>query len=186
MLDLIELRQRCSKGEQFRYLFFWGHQPSKNGTITQSCLSQWYATSFEIDGVEYPTAEHWMMASKARLFGDEESLRRILDAADPKTAKTLGRSVKNFDDGVWQSNCRQLVTEGNIATFGQNDALKAFLLETADQVLVEARPYDAIWGIGLKATDERAKHPDTWQGQNLPGFALMDVRADLENRFRGK
>jgi ribA/ribD-fused uncharacterized protein len=179
MMDLNELRRRCSEGEAFRFLYFWGHQPAKDGKITQSCLSQWYAASFEIAGNVYPTAEHWMMASKARLFDDQATLREILDSADPKTAKALGRKVKNFDDEVWKEHCRRLVTEGNVAKFGQNDDLQAFLLSTEDQVLVEASPYDRIWGIGRKATDERAKHPDTWQGENLLGFALMDVREAL-------
>ncbi len=179
MLDLEQLRRRCSEGEQFRYLFFWGHQPANDGSVTQSCLSQWYAASFKIAEFAYPTAEHWMMASKARLFADNESLQQILESADPKTAKALGRQVKNFDDKIWKENCLRLVTEGNLAKFSQNEALCAFLLNTEDQVLVEASPYDRIWGIGLAAADEKAKHPATWQGQNLLGFALMDVRAAL-------
>jgi ribA/ribD-fused uncharacterized protein len=179
MLDLTELRRRCSQGEQFHYLFFWGHQPSKDGGITPSCLSQWYAALFEIEGVVYPTAEHWMMASKARVFSDDESLESILKSPDPKTAKALGRGVKNFLGDVWDANCRRLVTEGNVAKFGQNANLRDFLLATGNKVLVEASPYDRIWGIGLPATDERAKHPETWEGQNLLGFALMDVRAAL-------
>ena len=89
--------------------------------------------------------------------------------------------MKNFDDDVWKANCRQLVTEGNMAKLSQNEALRAFLLSTGDQILVDASPYDRIWGIGLKATDAKAQHPDTWQGQNLLGFALMDVRAALAN-----
>lgn len=179
MLDLVELRRRCSTGEQFRYLFFWGHQPSKDGKITQTCMSQWYAASFKIEDVVYPTAEHWMMSAKARLFGDDESLQRILESTDPKVAKAIGKLVKNFDDDVWTANCRRLVTEGNVAKFSQNEDLRVFLLGTEDQVLVEASPYDRIWGIGLKAGDKETKHPDTWQGQNLLGFALMDVRATL-------
>ena len=117
-----------------------------------------------------------MMAAKARLFGDDDTLQQILECDDPKTAKALGLQVKNFDDKIWKKNCRQLVTEGNVAKFSQNEAICAFLLGTGKQVLVEASPYDRIWGIGLKATDEKAKHPDTWQGQNLPGFALIDER----------
>lgn len=179
MLSLEQLRRRCADGEQLRYLYFWGHQPSRNGKITSSCLSQWFAASFTIDDVFYATAEHWMMASKARLFGDDEALRNILTAADPKTAKALGRKVRNFDEAVWGKNCRQLVTDGNLAKFSQNEPLRDFLLSTGDQVLVEASPYDRIWGIGLKATDEKAKHPATWEGQNLLGFALMDVRTQL-------
>jgi ribA/ribD-fused uncharacterized protein len=179
-LDLAQLRRRCSEGEQFRYLFFWGHPPAKDGRITQSCLSQWFASPFKIDDVVYPTAEHWMMASKAKMFGDDESLQKILENVDPKTAKALGRGVLNFDDKIWRKNCRRLVTEGNLAKFGQNEALRQFLLATGDQVLVEASPYDRIWGIGLKAIDEKAQDPETWQGQNLLGFALMDVRAELD------
>jgi ribA/ribD-fused uncharacterized protein len=179
MLDLAQLRQRCSDGEQFRYLYFWGHQPAQDGKLTPSCLSQWFAVSFEIDGVVYPPAEHWMMASKARLFGDDESLRQILESTDPKTAKALGRAVKYFDDASWAKRCIRVVTEGNVAKFGQNDALRTYLLGTGDQVLVEASPYDRVWGIGLKATDEKARHPETWEGQNLLGFALMEVRARL-------
>lgn len=120
-----------------------------------------------------------MMASKARLFADAESLRLILGTTEPSLAKAVGRKVRNFDDEVWKANCRRLVTDGNLAKFGQNGPLNAFLLSTGDQVLVEASPYDRIWGIGLKATDAKALHPDTWQGQNLLGFALMDVRAAL-------
>jgi len=108
MLNVTDLRRRCADGEQFRYPFFWGHQPSKDGSITQSCLSQWFAASFEIDGVAYPTAEHWMMASKARLFSDEESLELIRTSTDPKTAKALGRKVKGFDGDVWDTHCRRL------------------------------------------------------------------------------
>lgn len=179
MLDLNLLRKRCSEGETFEYLYFWGHQPSKNVKITKSCFSQWCESSFTVDDVFYPTAEHWMMAAKARLFEDEEILAEILVASDAKTAKALGRKVQDFNDDVWKENARRLVTEGNVAKFSQNEELKAFLMGTGDSVLTEASPYDRIWGIGLKADDKRAKHPDTWQGQNLLGFALMDVRDAL-------
>lgn len=72
-----------------------------------------------------------------------------------------------------------LVVEGNVAKFSQNPDLKEFLLGTGDAVIVEASPYDKIWGIGLKANDERARNPETWRGENLLGFALMDVREEL-------
>ena len=182
MLDLDKLRLRSKNGEQFDYLYFWGHQPSKTGEITKSCLSQWYAAPFTVDGIVYQTAEHWMMAAKARLFRDEESLVQILESSDPKTAKALGRKVKNFDGSVWGQNARRLVTEGNIAKFSQNSHLREFLLATGNAVLVEASPFDRIWGIGLKADDDRAKTPAMWQGQNLLGFALMDVREAIAEK----
>lgn len=90
-----------------------------------------------------------MMAAEARLFGDNEMLKQILAAPDPQTAKALGRQVRGFDDAVWKASARHLVTEGNIAKFQQNPALRGFLLSTGDAVLVEASPRDCIWGIGL-------------------------------------
>ncbi len=176
MLDLDKLRKRCNNGEEFEFLFFWGHTPSRDGSVTKACFSQWFVSPFTVDGIIYPTAEHWMMAGKARLFQDHETLELILAAPDPKSAKALGRQVKGFKDDVWKANARRLVTEGNIAKFSQDERLKAFLLDTGTKVLVEASPYDRIWGIGLGAEDPKAKHPSTWQGDNLLGFALMDVR----------
>jgi len=181
MLDLEKLRKRCRQGENFEYLFFWGHTPSKDGSVTKACFSQWFVCPFTIEGIVYPTAEHWMMAGKARLFQDHETLELILAAADPKSAKALGRQVKDFKDDAWKANARRLVTEGNIAKFSQDQRLKAFLLDTGTKVLVEASPYDRIWGIGLGADDPQAKHPSTWQGDNLLGFALMDVREAIRN-----
>lgn len=179
MLDLKTLIQRCKNGESFDYLYFWGHQLSKSGQITKSCFSQWYPSPFLIDEIHYATAEHWMMASKARLFKDDEALARILETTDPKEAKKLGRKVRNFDEVLWKKEARRLVTEGNAAKFGQNAELKVFLIATGDSVLVEASPYDNVWGISLREDDERAKHPTSWQGQNLLGFVLMDVRDAL-------
>jgi ribA/ribD-fused uncharacterized protein len=77
----------------------------------------------------------------------------------------------------------RIVTEGNIAKFSQNEDLKSFLLGTGTQILVEASPYDRIWGIGLGAEDPNAKHPSTWQGENLLGFALMDAREAIRNIY---
>lgn len=179
MLDLNTLRKRCKDGESFEYLYFWGHQKAKSGKITKSCFSQWYPSPFLVAEVQYATAEHWMMASKARLFKDDETLAQILETMDPKDAKALGRKVKNFNEVLWKKEARRLVAEGNTAKFGQNAELKEFLLGTGDSILVEASPYDRIWGIGLKEDDERAKYPASWQGQNLLGFALMDVRESL-------
>jgi ribA/ribD-fused uncharacterized protein len=68
------------------------------------------------------------------------------------------------------------VIQGNLAKFSQNPLLERFLLETGTRVLVEAAPRDLIWGIGLGQNDPRAQDPATWQGLNLLGFALMEVR----------
>jgi len=164
-----------------KLLFFWGHQPSKDGRITTSCLSQWWPAPFSVDGLTYPTAEHWMMAGKARLFGDGQVATQILGAGSPRQAKQLGRQVSGFDAARWDAEKYRIVTEGSFEKFRQHKALGAFLLSTGDQVLVEASPVDRIWGIGLAADDERAGNPLLWRGENLLGFALMEAR----DRLRG-
>jgi ribA/ribD-fused uncharacterized protein len=162
-----------------KYLFFWGHQPSRDGSVTASCLSQWWPSPFTVDGRVFPTAEHYMMFSKAMLFGDADVAARVLDAGHPNEAKTLGRVVRGFDEETWAGNRYDIVVAGSVAKFGQNDDLRAYLLGTGNRVLVEASPLDRVWGIGLTADDERARSPDRWLGLNLLGYALMDAREKL-------
>lgn len=161
------------------YLFFWGHRPRRDGRIGKECLSQWWVAPFEVDGRTYPTAEHFMMAGKALLFGDRETAERIAAAATPAEAKALGRRVRGFDEGTWAAHRYDIVVRGNLAKFGAHAELREFLLGTGDRVLVEASPVDRVWGIGLAADDERAGDPSTWRGLNLLGEALMRVRAEL-------
>lgn len=179
-MNLTELKARHAKGEAIDFLFFWGHGPAPNGVITKSCLSQWWHAPFVVNGETFLTAEHWMMAAKARLFNDVETRTKILAATEPRVAKALGRKVRGFDETTWQQARYNLVVTGNIQKFKQNPELAAFLLETGDRVLVEASPYDPIWGIGLRETSVYAKRPDCWPGTNLLGFALMEVRKELQ------
>ncbi|CAM4001628.1 NADAR domain-containing protein [Flavobacterium branchiophilum] len=166
-----------------KFLFFWGHQPSKDGTLSKTCFSQWWESPFVVDGVEYKTAEHWMMAKKAALFVDTATLEKILACNSPAEAKKLGREVTNYDEQRWLNNRFQIVKEGNLHKFSQNKKLKEFLLNTKDNILVEASPVDAIWGIGMASDHKDCTHPERWRGLNLLGFALMEVRDELHNPF---
>ena len=170
------LTQKYNDPKDIPFLFFWGHQPSKDGSTTKSCFSQWWEAPFEVDGITYQTAEHWMMAGKARLFNDEEALQVILAAETPAKAKEGGRLVRNFDPIFWDEHKFELVVEGNVRKFAAYPELKAFLLGTGDQVLVEASPRDTIWGIGMSGENPAARDPSRWRGKNLLGFALMEAR----------
>ncbi|GGL97577.1 hypothetical protein GCM10010129_46660 [Streptomyces fumigatiscleroticus] len=172
-------------GTRLKYLFFWGHRPRPDGRIGASCLSQWWPSPFTAGGVEYATAEHWMMAGKARLFGDAEAERRVLAAGHPAEAKKAGRLVRGFDDAIWQRERFGIVVEGNVHKFAAHAALRDFLLGTGDRVLVEASPVDRVWGIGLAADDEAATDPERWRGENLLGFALMGARERLRHSSPG-
>ncbi|WP_380285057.1 NADAR family protein [Kitasatospora purpeofusca] len=184
--DPVDTRNRAAllaavaAGAEPKWLMFWGHQGQRDGSLGPGVLSQWWpGHPFTVDGVEYTTAEHWMMAGKARMFGDERTLARILAAPSPAEAKKLGRQVRNFDDATWTAGRFELVTEGNVAKFGGHQELRGYLLSTRQRVLVEASPLDRIWGIGLRADDERAPRPAEWRGENLLGFALMEARTRL-------
>ncbi|MEU9370647.1 NADAR family protein [Streptomyces avermitilis] len=166
-------------GARIKYLHFWGHRPRPDGRVGASCLSQWWPSPFTVDGVEYATAEHWMMAAKARLFGDEEAERSALEAPTPAHAKKAGRLVRGFDDSIWARERYGIVVEGSVHKFAAHTDLQAFLLGTSGRVLVEASPLDRVWGIGLAADDERAGDPERWRGPNLLGFALMEARERL-------
>jgi ribA/ribD-fused uncharacterized protein len=113
------------------------------------------------------------------LFGDEHAAARIRATTDPAKAKALGREVQGFDEQRWTAERFRIVVTGNLAKFGQHPDLREYLRSTGDKVLVEASPEDRVWGIGLAATDARAADPRTWRGQNLLGFALMEVRRRL-------
>ncbi|WP_405990486.1 NADAR family protein [Streptomyces sp. NBC_00986] len=166
-------------GTRVKYLHFWGHRPRPDGRVGASCLSQWWPSPFIVDGVPYATAEHWMMAGKARLFGDEEALARVLAAGHPSQAKTAGRLVRGFDEEIWARERFGIVVEGSVHKFTGDAEMRAFLLGTGDRVLVEASPVDRVWGIGLAADDAAAGDPERWRGPNLLGFALMVARGRL-------
>ncbi len=179
MTNLEELQRAWMAGDRPKFVMFWGHSVEADGRITAACLSQWFPSPFTVDGVPYATAEHWMMASKARLFGDREMLDRILEARSPAEAKKLGGMVRGFDEQTWRSERFAIVTTGNLHKFGQNGELCAFLRTTGTKVLVEASPVDRIWGIGLAKDAPEACDPLRWRGLNLLGFALMEARKKL-------
>ena len=157
------------------FVFFWGHIARAEKQM-KACLNQWFPCSFMVDDIYYNCAEQFMMAEKARLFHGEDALQKIMQAYDPMEQKKLGRRVQGYDDAVWKACCYDVVVRGNAAKFFQNEKLHDFLNSTGDKVLVEASPKDSVWGIGLDENSPDAINPKRWQGTNLLGFALMEVR----------
>lgn len=142
-------------------------------------FGQWTDSPFEIDGHSWLCAEQYMMAEKARLFGDTTIHRKILESTSPRQHKKLGQQVSGFNEEQWAAERCDIVFRGNVAKFSQNEDLKSLLLETGDRQLVEASPLDRIWGIGFAADHPDAYAPDRWKGLNLLGKILEDVRAYL-------
>lgn len=177
--SIYSIQRNFQMGERMKYVLFWGHQPSKDGRITKTCFSQWWQAHFTINAEIYCCMEQYMMAEKAPLFNDNETLEKIMKSNNPKLIKDLGRQVKNFSQELWEQKRYSIIFNGNYAKFSQNEDLKQFLNSTKDRVLVEASPYDSIWGIGMSADEENIENPLFWKGLNLLGLALMEVRDEL-------
>lgn len=157
--------------ETSSHIYFWG-----------TYLSNWHSCSFkDSQGTQYNTTEKYMMYQKALLFKDYETADLIMKARDPKEQKSLGRKVKNFNEAIWNTKKYEVVVQGNLYKFLQNEDLKAALLKTGDKILVEGSPVDFIWGVGLKWDNPLILDEKNWRGENLLGKALMDVRKILRN-----
>lgn len=142
-------------------------------------LSNWYMADFVWSDMTFSSIEQYMMYRKAVLFGDTEIAHQILSTDNVGKIKALGRAVRDYNDTVWNGMRQIIVYEGLLEKFRQNAALKANLLATQDHFLAECAVQDRIWGIGLSMKDEQRFDMDRWQGQNLLGFTLMQVRDTL-------
>ena len=174
------LTDKFNSGETIKYIFFWGHANKDNQEVGKFVFSQWFYSPFIVDEIEYKTTEHWMMAHKAKLFGDNKAFEEIVKADKPGEVKEIGRRIRGFDELKWNDKKFEIVKTGNIHKFNQNKRLKDFLIGTADRVIVEASPTDIIWGIGLTQDSNMVDNPYTWKGSNLLGFALMETRDFLK------
>ncbi|CAN7786334.1 NADAR family protein [Caballeronia sp. LjRoot34] len=144
-------------------------------------LSNWHPCKFVYRGFEFQSVEQFMMFSKAKLFEDAASANAILAARYPKEQKALGRKVKSFDMEKWLNKRESIVYVGCREKFLQNPRLRTVLLATASTELVEASPYDLIWGVGLGERDPLILDKSNWRGTNLLGIALMKVRNTLQS-----
>lgn len=144
-------------------------------------LSNWNDTAFTDTSskIPYNCSEQFMMHKKALLFNDHDTALKILKAKSPREQKELGRLVKNFNKEVWDIHARQIVYEGCYHKFTQNEDAYKYLMETKGYYLVEASPYDTVWGIGLAGYDESIHDPKNWKGTNWLGQVLTVLREDL-------
>lgn len=149
-------------------VLFWG-----------GILSNWYKVDFTLDGITYNCVEQYMMAEKARVFDDPNSLVLIMSKNSPRDQKAQGRKVKNFDATIWTECCLERCLPGVREKFLQNKSLAEMLISTGDKTIAEASPYDKIWGIGLAPDDPLALDQVNWAGTNLLGELLMIVRDEI-------
>lgn len=162
-------------------IFFCGHKPNQYGV---HIFSQWFPSEFteqfeEDTLLTFSSAEQYMMAHKALLFGDGYYFSKIMETSNAYLIKKFGRQIRGFDPVVWDQHKFDIVTEGNRLKFNQNPALMKRLVKTGSKTIVEAAHYDKVWGNGL-TTEQSVNTPEEdWPGQNLLGKAIMVVREEL-------
>ena len=150
------------------YVLFWG-----------GYFSNWYPSEFTVEGMTFNCGEQYMMYKKAMTFGDEESAQKVMNTSDPSTQKKIGRQVKGYDNDVWAEVRYETVKVGLVEKFKQNPKLKQYLLDNKDKVIVEASPYDIVWGIGYHENDENVfNEMENW-GENLLGKMIMEIAQEL-------
>lgn len=150
-----------------------------NPTEENGYLSNWYLSSFTVDGIAFSSMEQYMMYRKAMCFCDDEVVMQILATDDVAKIKALGRKVSNYDEKTWNGIRQIVVYEGLMAKFAQNNELMIKLKDTGEAVLAECAVKDLIWGIGLSMNNPDRLDKTKWRGQNMLGYTLMMVRERL-------
>jgi ribA/ribD-fused uncharacterized protein len=158
-----------------KYTFFWSGP-----------FSQWYHSPFYLEGQMFGCAEQYMMYMKAKVFGDNETARKIMETDSPREQKALGRKVKTFNVDTWAVVAKDIVFRGNMAKFTQNIELFDELAGTIGTLIVEASPFDAVWGIGLDEKTAAVTPRGEWKGTNWLGQICTEVRDSFENLISGR
>jgi hypothetical protein len=136
---------------------------SKNEAFSE--FSNFSPHGIEMDGLWYPTIEHYFQAQK---FHDAEYREKIRLARTAKDSKTLGRSRRIPIRTDWEEVKDEIMFEACLKKFQTHKTLKDLLLSTGDEELIENAPMDYYWGCGRTKT-----------GQNKLGRILMRVREQL-------
>ena len=155
-------------------LFFFSKEPENKE------FSNFYETTFTLDGVDYKSAEHAFQAVKAKTFGDEVHFSKILKAKSAQSAKSFGKKVVGFKDDVWTPEKKEDIMKQVVrAKFTQNLDLRKKLVDSGDKILANADSRDKFWGVGTSANTAIAKDPAKWKGENKLGKMLMELRTEL-------
>jgi len=203
----LALKNQNQQEQKEEFEFFWK---------ADSPFSQWHPSPFKYKDKQFISAEQFMMYSKAKLFGDEEVANKIMHFNNAllskdlingnieaggivndkknlevwskiqKKLKDLGKEVKGFDEKTWNEKRISIVTVASREKFEQNPKLKEKLLATGNKTLVEASPYDKIWGIGLEKHRPEAQDRNQWKGLNLLGEILTNVKNKIQQDLTQK
>jgi len=119
----------------------------------------------ELDGLRWPTTEHYYQAQK---FTDTELQQKIRKAEKPIVAKKLADKHRAKIRTDWDAVKDEVMYRAVRRKFELHAELRDLLLATGDEDIVEAAPTDYYWGVGREGT-----------GQNKLGKIIERIRAEL-------
>ncbi len=135
---------------------------------TYGCFSNFSPHGFELDGLYWPTSEHYFQAQK---FAGTEHVERIRLAKSPMVAARMGRSRQRPLRADWERVKDDIMRRAVLRKFETHADIRAILLDTGSEELVENAPGDYYWGCGQDGS-----------GKNRLGQILMEVRERLRQR----
>ena len=144
-----------------------------------SILSNLHEMDVMIDGRIYNTNEQFIQFSKANLFKDPVTAQKILDEPDPYKQMSLGKEVKGYTKTIWEANVPRILNRVNREKYAQNAEAREFLIATGTRTLGEATKHP-LFGIGKNRNDPDVTVSNNWQGQNLMGHTLQEIRNHLK------
>jgi len=148
-------------------------------------FSNWnQEASFKLRGIEFSCGEQAMMAWKAKFFNDHVTFEKIMQATHPNEQKSLGRGVTPYNDATWDAARDRMMFIICVERARQIKAVDLALQLSREKEIVEASPYDKIWGVGLGDYDDRILDRRNWRGQNRLGKAWMLAR-EFRKKERG-
>jgi len=165
--------QSVAELQQQRVILFSTPDANEHGY-----LSLEWAVDLEFQGTMYHSAKQAVYAEMAKIAGDEEGLRAIMEKDSP----LLIHYERKGSEEEWKMNLARLLYEVNLQKFTRYAELKDMLLQTGTDVLGASVPYDALVGIGLSMDRKEATQQEYWTGENLLGRALMEVRRVLREQ----
>ena len=131
------------------------------------CFSNFSPHGFELDGLWWPTSEHYFQAQK---FLGVQHLEEIRWAKTPAGAAKMGRERSRPLRKDWEEIKEDVMERGLLCKFQSHKDIGEILLSTKDELIVENAPEDYYWGCGKDGS-----------GKNRLGVILMKMRIRLQN-----
>lgn len=136
---------------------------------------------FDLDNIHYSSMEQYIMYQKCILFGDQNTAPKVLLTDDPSEQQKLGKLCSGYINSIWAGARQAIAMRGLLAKFSQSCDMREQLINTNDAYLVECAHSDKIWACGIRLNESERFDATKWTGQNILGFALMEVRRMLNN-----